>query len=176
MLNGISFKTKLTINLLIPLIVLLVIAFIANNNLTTITEELIYTLHEESFTGMNLVLSAERDMYRALLAKKTFFSMDPQSPGFDMQVHEYKGYVQQTKDGIMQAMAILEREKEKWTDFKKNAGNVFDNYYIFNTSFGNWASATDYAVEKMKNGEIIEYNQTSDVSFEMAREGIYAIA
>lgn len=176
MLNGISFKTKLTINLLIPLIVLLVIAFIANNNLTTITEELIYTLHEESFTGMNLVLSAERDMYRALLAKKTFISMDPQNPGFEMQVQEFKRYVQQTKDGIMQAMAILEREKEKWTDFKKNAGNVFDNYYIFNTSFGNWASATEYAVEKMKNGESIEYNQTSDVSFDMAREGIYAIA
>lgn len=175
MLNKINFKTKLTINLLIPLLVLIMIAFVANTNLNTMTNELIYTLHEESFTGISLILNADRDMYQALLAKSKILQLDPASPEFEQQVKDFNDNVEQSKDRVMEAISILEQRKEKWDSVKLELGTVFDYYYIFKNNFSIWVSNTNYAIEELKMGIDIEYDVTADASFETAREGINVI-
>lgn len=175
MLNRISFKSKLMISILIPLIVLIMVAFLANSNLNIITNDLIYTLHEESFTGISLILNADRDMYQALLAKKAFFVLDPASPEFEQQIKDYHENVDQTWSRVKEAIGILEREKDKWVNFEKGAGNVFDNYNMFEENFNKWNTLSSGSITQLKSGLNTQYNSAEDAYFETAREGINII-
>ncbi len=175
MLNKINFKTKLAVILLVPLIILVIVVYLLNSSSKTMSSDLIYTLHEESFTGSNLILNADRDMYQALLAKSKIFDLEPNTSEFDQQVKDYQENVEQAKDRVGQAMSILEQRKEKWNSVKLESKSVFEYNEVFEKDFNEWINSTDLVIAELKKGVVVEYDSTIDASFESAREGINAI-
>jgi methyl-accepting chemotaxis protein len=170
-------KQKLILNVLIPVIGLIFIIFVSINYANNIYNGLKKLLKDESFESIQLVLNADRDMYQALVAKRSMIN------GITEQlINDYNENTRQAKERMNQAFLILNNNIVFWNNIKHNDKNIelhSDNdtitahYEDFKNKFNSWIdiSSSRISENNMIYSEIIE----EDKLFEEAREDVNII-
>src|SRR4051812_26800632 len=83
MLSTVSFKVKLLVLLLVPIVALCVLGFSSVQGTDKMTEELITSLHEQDYNALEMILNAENNMHSALVAAHTLVYTDGSNPDFN---------------------------------------------------------------------------------------------
>lgn len=112
MLNNISFKIKLLLIFIIPLVSFAITSvFLLNKNSSDI-KQLQQTLYETSYMAQNYVLNADRDMYQALAdyqALQIYMSADQAKR--EELLNDFKENVEQVEERVGKAQALLIEEE-----------------------------------------------------------------
>jgi len=180
MFSNLRFSTRFWINAAVPLVAILVLFGIARTQLDRISEELVERLHDECFRSITLILNADRDMYQALLAKRTLLVTDPSGKAFEESVQAYRENLAQARERIGKAREILIRRRAEWEDVlhPETKRNVFAAFDDFGTTFSKWVEASDRRIGEIRTapdraallGAVLE----EDGTFEEARDHINA--
>jgi sensor histidine kinase YesM len=118
--------------------------------MSIMTDELIQSLHVETYQSGRLIDNASNNMNKALVAQRTLIFSDHKSNKF-MSIYEaYKSNVQLTKENTEQAKSfILENEKKGRltpNESLPDVSKLIDNFF---KSFEQWESRSNTIIESM---------------------------
>lgn len=175
MFKNLSIGSKLTVNLALPIIGLLVVGIFAYTSFNKITSEAIQVLHDEAHKAISLVLNADRDFYQALTAmQEIVYTNNPSNELID----DYTSNLSQVQDRTSTAVSILDKARSRWTIYKDDSGrSIFDIYSGFTNHINNWKTTSDSILEAVKNNQSISSSTLKkwQEEFDTAREDLNVI-
>lgn len=175
MLKRISIRSKLVVNLVIPIMGILVTGVFSYVTLNRTTSTLIESLYKEAYTSISLVLNADRDFYQALTAlQEIIYTKNPSSNLLD----DYTTNLSQVVERTSKAIDTMGKSRDRWGVYKDDSGrNIFDIHSAFGSHLNTWKGTSDLIIERVRSGKDISGDilKKWQEEFNIAREDLNVI-
>ncbi|HOK30219.1 MAG TPA: methyl-accepting chemotaxis protein, partial [bacterium] len=174
-MGNLSLRSKLIVNLVIPIIGMFVISTFAYIYLNNISYQTIHVVYDGAYRSISMVLNADRDLYQALADLQEVIyarNTDPQI------IEDYSTNLSQVIERTSAVQQIIEENKDVWMTFKDSSGrSIIDLFSQFQTDITAWKNTSDSFINKVKDQNIIF---SSDMEkwkeeFSVAREDLNLI-
>ncbi|WP_164509026.1 methyl-accepting chemotaxis protein [Clostridium rectalis] len=178
MFKNLKLKKKLTIVLFVPITALVLTIILTVAKSSSLEENLIKCLYEQSYSISNLILNADRDMYQAMVAQRNLFLTDGKDPNFQEHIKDRDTNIKETREKIAAAKKLVEKNKEAFLKYKVDNKDIFQDFNEFNEYFTEWESEcikiTDSLAKKQLNNRETEMIDEKSVEnrFDIARQNI----
>jgi len=149
---NLSFRNKLIIPMFIIGTLLLMISVIGVNNLNTLSRNANVIAHEY-LKGIDLLLQADRDMYQAQVAERSFIFLNTASEDYKVQQKQHRDNIKQAKDRIKQFAAVT-KSKQAILEVEK-----------FELIYAQWEATTRQIEKERTEGGRIGRRTAIDLSF-----------
>lgn len=158
----INLTTKLNIIFLLLGILLITVGYIGFSGMSKTNETLGYIGYNRA-ASINLVLQVDRDLQQALVAEKSLFTVEANSPQFNNFINDYNENVRQVETRWSELKTLLINQDE--ISFAVKFDEIFDD----------WESISNNIISKISSGvpteikqaEFISENKGSEVFSEM---------
>ena len=158
----INLTTKLNIIFLLLGMLLITVGYIGFSGMSKTNETLGYIGYNRA-ASINLVLQVDRDLQQALVAEKSLFTVEANSPKFNNLVNDHNENVSQVETRWSELKTLLTNQDE--ISFANKFDEIFDD----------WESISNNIISKISSGvpteikqaEFISENKGSEVFSEM---------
>lgn len=158
----INLTTKLNIIFLLLGMLLITVGYIGFSGMSKTNETLGYIGYNRA-ASINLVLQVDRDLQQALVAEKSLFTVEANSPQFNNFINDYNENVRQVETRWSELKTLLTNQDE--ISFAVKFDEIFDD----------WESISNNIISKISSGvpteikqaEFISENKGSEVFSEM---------
>ena len=157
MFKNLSFRTKLIMPLVLIGLVMVVIAVVGIRSNASM-KETVNEVTKRYLPGVDYLLQADRDLYQALTAERSFVFMQPGTDAYKEQVDSHAENIQQAKERV-----------EKFAELVKT-DQVNALMTTFRTRFDDWEQLTHQIVQAKTEGGSAGQDQAIQMSFGIAND------
>jgi methyl-accepting chemotaxis protein len=158
----INLTTKLNIIFLLLGMLLITVGYIGFNGMSKTNETLGYIGYNRA-ASINLVLQVDRDLQQALVAEKSLFTVEANSPKFNNLINDYNENVRQVETRWSELKTLLTNQDE--ISFAVKFDEIFDDWE--NISNNIISKISSGVPTEIKQAEFISENKGSEVFSEM---------
>ena len=158
----INLTTKLNIIFLLLGILLITVGYIGFSGMSKTNETLGYIGYNRA-ASINLVLQVDRDLQQALVAEKSLFTVEANSPQFNNFINDYNENVRQVETRWSELKTLLINQDE--ISFAVKFDEIFDDWE--NISNNIISKISSGVPTEIKQAEFISENKGSEVFSEM---------
>ncbi|MBZ0181849.1 MAG: HAMP domain-containing protein [Melioribacteraceae bacterium] len=158
----INLTTKLNIIFLLLGILLITVGYIGFSGMSKTNETLGYIGYNRA-ASINLVLQVDRDLQQALVAEKSLFTVEANSPQFNNFINDYNENVKQVETRWSELKTLLINQDE--ISFAVKFDEIFDDWE--NISNNIISKISSGVPTEIKQAEFISENKGSEVFSEM---------
>ncbi len=177
-MRNLTLRVRLYLFAAVSILGILGLSLFLMRSTATIYSELKEQVYEEAFRAQSFVLNGDRDLYQALLAKQAILSRG-ENEEFSAYLESFRENIEQTRDRVLSAKDILEKNKEIWSVFRLEGDreSIFDKISNFLGSYPKWISASEQQIEDVRSGKIPPGSiaEIEDALYNDARESVNAI-
>jgi len=152
--NNIKLSKKMSLLLTIPVIAIVITAYISVTNIGSISEVLVKKLYNEINQCNALMLNADRDFYQALTDQ---MNMQQSTNQEELQKYResYNENAKQVIDRVHEAYGILLKEKSVYEEFRHQVSNqtVFELIEAFNRDYNTWYGLFNSSINVISDEE-----------------------
>ena len=109
---NLNFRWKLSLPIIAIAIVMLVIAVIGLRSVSQLSSNL-KVLADQHMPSINLLLQADRDLYQAQVAERSFIFVDAESETFQTLIKQHNESIQQARERVQKFAEITHSEQAK---------------------------------------------------------------
>ena len=184
MFRTLSFKWKLLLLLLIPVVTLCFLGLDTIKASSDVEEELITSLHEQDYSALEMILNAENSMHSALVAVHTLVYTDPNDSEFAKWQGTYEQEVRLAKTEADTSRAIAEKYNDAFKNYQHphSKRTIFENFADFESNYRVWSDLSEQAIDKLQKtpvgqrSEALNKIKDADSSFEASADSIVEIS
>lgn len=158
----INLTTKLNIIFLLLGMLLITVGYIGFSGMSKTNETLGYIGYNRA-ASINLVLQVDRDLQQALVAEKSLFTVEANSPKFNNLINDYNENVRQVETRWSELKTLLINQDE--ISFAVKFDEIFDDWE--NISNNIISKISSGVPTEIKQAEFISENKGSEVFSEM---------
>lgn len=180
MLKNAKLKKKLMVVLIVPTIALVATMAIAITELNYLQKNLTNALYEQSYKVSNLILNADKNMYKAMVAQRNLFLTNGYEPNFKEFIIERDKNISDAKKEIAESRKLVQ-QNEVIADMYKNQNDgkdIMNEFDKFEQYFNEWekecVNVTNSLAVKELNNRSLEMIQerSKEPKFNLARQSI----
>ncbi|QMV41018.1 methyl-accepting chemotaxis protein [Cohnella cholangitidis] len=177
-LRNLKLAKKMFAVLALSLVALLATNSVGIVNLNKVADRLITALYSDTYKGSEFMLNADRDLYQALVDKRTLLSGNPDSKEFNDAVKSYEENILQVRDRMQAAKQIYEQKRSDYETLQhKDTKNLFfEAFDRFDADFSLWDAETRKIIDSVaaNNGKLSTESliRVDDSKFHSARENL----
>ncbi|WP_182302373.1 methyl-accepting chemotaxis protein [Cohnella cholangitidis] len=177
-MRNLKLAKKMFAVLALSLVALLATNSVGIVNLNKVADRLITALYSDTYKGSEFMLNADRDLYQALVDKRTLLSGNPDSKEFNDAVKSYEENILQVRDRMQAAKQIYEQKRSDYETLQhKDTKNLFfEAFDRFDADFSLWDAETRKIIDSVaaNNGKLSTESliRVDDSKFHSARENL----
>ena len=151
MLKNLKIRFKLLGLVFVPILGAILVTALALLNIQSVTTSMEKTLHTEGFASVVHLTSADRDLYQGISSYQELGRLGISSEQKQTLQAGFDENSQQALDQVMQAMEILQQNKDVWGAVKHpdSGRTVFDSMSAFINYYKDWKTQAD---DRLKGG------------------------